>query len=271
MTIPGFRREARRRPDYSEREMGRWRLATTLGAFGRLHMPIQGPDAMGVSLKEALTAYAERIGPMECSERKVLDRLATDPRASTAFARFDVDAVAAEGILLACIEADRLRSTLKPRFEAERAMLAELDRLDKAVADLRIFVEDDLLGPRDRLAASVNYSPDDVRAMRRGLYMLANLIDSRRSRTLETIPRLGATRKSGGDAPKIAAMRWLEKGVRRNCERASLSDIADLADTMFGGEIDIDQLRALLRIANHSWRQVDRNIRVQKKTANVPR
>jgi hypothetical protein len=104
-------------------------------------------------LQVAIDAYRAKAGDdLDQHGHKVLDRFAADERAADAFAKFNVDDAAAASILTACIEGDLLRRTFPDRISAEQAMLARLEQLDKAIADLRTFVAELSQGPSDTVS-----------------------------------------------------------------------------------------------------------------------
>lgn len=192
----------------------------------------------------------------------VLDRLAADRRAVCAFVKFNVDGHAAAKILTACVEADLLVRTFNDRNEIEGTMLGEhgkggrLEKLGKAVADLRSFADEIDCEPADRLSAFVRYDPADIAAMKRGLYLLADAIAARRRIAKETKLRLGTTRKrtDRGKAAETAGIGWIAEGVRRCCGRPHLSAAADLAEATLGCEVSIDRLREAERTRQREWR-----------------
>ena len=131
-------------------------------AVGNSETVAKAKDCLQVAIDDY---YAKAGDSLDQQGHKVLDRLASDERASDAFAKFDVDDRAAASILTACIEGDLLVRTFPDRINAERATLARLEQLEKAVGDLREFVAELNQGPPDRLAAFVIYHPHDMAAI----------------------------------------------------------------------------------------------------------
>lgn len=214
-------------------------------------------------LKDALAAYRAAAGDhLNRDETAVLDRLAADNRAACAFAEFNVDGRTAAKILTVCIEADLLVRTFNAQIVIEGKMLGEnrklgrLDKLDKAVDDLRSFINELDCEPADRLSASVRYDTADTAAMKRGLYLVGDAITARRHIAEETRPRMGTTRKfRGKTAARIAAIGWIAEGVRRCCGRPHQISAAGLAEVTLGGEVTVDQLREAERTRRQrSWR-----------------
>ena len=220
--------------------------------------------ARSSQLKDALAAYRAAAGNhLNREEAAVLDRLAADSRAACAFAKINVNGHTAGKILTVCIEADLLARTFNSRIRSEGKMLGEnrkggrLDRLDKAVNDLRSFIDDLDCEPADRLVAFIRYDPADTDAMKRGLYLLADAITARRRIAEETRLRIGATRKiKGNPAARIAAIGWIAEGVRRSCGRPHQISAAALAEVTLGGEVTVDQLREAERTRrDRDWRR----------------
>ena len=212
-------------------------------------------------LKDALAAYRTAAGDhLDPKEMVVLKRLETDSRAATTFAKLKLDGRTAANILTVCIEADELARTFNRRLKTEGTMLrkgGQLDKLDKAVADLRSFIKELDCSPSDRLSADVRYDPADTSAIKRGLYLLGNAIEARRKIANETVLRIGSTRKTvdGGKAAKTAAIGWIAEGVRRSCGRPHLKAAADLAEVTLGCEVTIDRLREAARTRQQrDWR-----------------
>jgi hypothetical protein len=143
----------------------------------------------------------------------VLDRLSAGDDAAKAFDEFGIDDGAATRIVTGCIEADILVRTFTEKLVAERAMLERLDRLDKAVGDLQIFVAEPEAGPTDRLGAVISHHRDSITDQKRGLYLISGDIAARRGIAYETMPRLGATKKTR-DGADTAAIGWLAARVR---------------------------------------------------------
>jgi hypothetical protein len=218
-------------------------------------------------LKKIIAAYrGDRGDSLDRHACDLLQRLATDSDAANAFATFNVDDHSAKIILSTCIDSDLLARTFRHRIAAEQGLLARLDRLDKAVAELRGFI-DHTFGPPpdprlerparsfDRLSAFIYLDPTDVNKMRTGVYLIADQIAARRRVALETLSRIGKTRKSNQkNAGVIAAIGWLAEGVRRCSGHPHLRAVADLAQVVFGRDISIDQVRNAVRTRQREWR-----------------
>jgi hypothetical protein len=212
-------------------------------------------------MHDALAAYRAAAGDhRDPKAAAVLDRLSSDERAAAAFAEFGLDEGGAHTILTTCLQADELRRTFEGHV---RTMLDEqrkdgrLDRLCKAVEELRLFANELNRHPDDRLSASLRYDPSVITEVKHGLYYLADAIEARRRIAKETVRRLGATRKmfDAGKAAETAAIRWLAEGVGRCCGRPCLRAAADLAEATLGGEVTIDRVRGALRTRRRQWRE----------------
>jgi len=191
----------------------------------------------------------------------VLDRLESDDRAADAFAKLNIDALTAAKILLACIEADELARTFPDRIDLEHCMLGKngkkgrLDKLEKAVADLRGFLGEINAKPGDRLSASMHYSAQDMAAVSHGLNLLGDAIALRRRTAFETLARMGVTRKSRHKAGETAAIGWIAEAVQRWCKRPHIIAAALLAEVTLGCEVTTDRLREAGRTRRREWHQ----------------
>jgi hypothetical protein len=219
-------------------------------------MSVVGKDR----LRAAIDAHRVSAGDsLDEDERKVLDRLATGKRAAEAaetFAKFEADDRAAHMILKACIEADLLIRSFPDRLNVEMESLSRLEQLDKSVADLSAFVSELNQNPPDRLAAYAKYGDDDFGAMKLGLHLVREAIKDRCRIAKETILRIGATRKTKGDAADTAAIGWLAEGVRRACGKPHHVHAAALVEIVLGCEVSVDQLREAERTRRErDWRQ----------------
>jgi hypothetical protein len=246
-------------------------ICTYIGSHGARLAGLGVGDAIAAkasakpsALKDALAAYRVAHGDhLDPKAIAVLDRLTADSEAACAFGKLNVDGRAAASILTACIEADVLARTFNDRIEIEGKMLGEsgkggqLDKLDKAVADLRSFINEFDCEPADRLSAFVRYDPADTAAMRRGLYLLADAIAVRRRIAKETRLRMGATRKmvDGGKAAETAAIGWIAEGVQRCCGRPYRRAAADLAAATLCCEVSEERLREAARTRRRDWRE----------------
>ena len=215
-------------------------------------------------LQDALAAYRAAAGDrLDPEAAAVLDRLAGDECAAEAFAELGLNEAGACKILTICIEADELRRTFDRHIRRQTTMLSghrrdgRLDRLSKAVAELRRFVNELDSQPDDRLSSSLRYDPSMIEEMKRGLYYIDDAIKARRTIAKETIPRLGATRKSvdSGKAAETAAIGCLAEGVRRCCGRPHRRAAADLAEVVLGCEVTIDRIREADRTRQRDWRE----------------
>jgi len=213
-------------------------------------------------LKDALATFRATAGDdLDPKAAAVLDRLAVDERAAGAFAELDLNEAGAAKILTACIQAEELRRTFQDHIDlhtkSEGGKGGWLVRLSKAVAELRRFVGQLDRPPDDRLSASLRYDPSIIEEMKRGLYYIDDAIKARRTIAKETIPRLGATRKSvdSGKAAETAAIGWLAEGVRRCCGRPHRRAAADLAEVVLGCEVTIDRIREADRTRQRDWRE----------------
>jgi hypothetical protein len=207
-------------------------------------------------LHAAIAAYRAAAGDtLDKHGCAVLDRLACDDRASGAFDKFGADDRAAAGILSGCIEADLLVRTFNDRLDTERAALDRLAALDKAVDDLRTFIAELEVGPKDRLSGYITHDPADMAAMKRGLGTLCGAIAARRRLANETRLRIGATRKTQDVAADTAAIGWIGEAVRRRCGQPYTEAAADLAEVVLRCEVSADRMREAERTRRkREWR-----------------
>jgi hypothetical protein len=189
-------------------------------------------------LKKAIAAYCVAQGTnLSVSDREMLDSLAVDGVAAGAFAVFDVDDREISLILDACVQARELARDFNKWCKDERLALARMDKLDRAVRDLRGFVEELAQGPRNKLAAWVHHDPAGWQAIQHGLDTIGDDIAARRRIAHETLPRIGAGRKLA-DVSETKAIGWLAKGVERITGKPHTQHVAALATIVLGFDKD---------------------------------
>jgi hypothetical protein len=212
-------------------------------------------------LKDALAAHRASAGDsLDPKVAAMLDRLAASKEAAQAFETILVgDSANANRLLRACLETEELARTFK-RNKSNSELIAEggrLDRLDKAVKELRSFVEETCRESTDQLEARIHYDREDIANINRGLHIVDDMIDVRRRVAKETMPRLGATRKlaDGGKAGQTAAIGWLAASVRRISQQAHHGAVADLAQVILdSGVVTIDRVSKAELKQGREWR-----------------
>jgi hypothetical protein len=166
-----------------------------------------------------------------------------------------------------------------------------VERLDKAVAELRAFVyglrhppDFDLLSARVVLGLPITsrvlgHNSDNcvdmpvpeaetiatpvseaetidttISAMKRGLFLIVDRIKIERRIAKETLLRLGATRKSQIDqAGPNAAAAWLANGVHRITGKPHLREVIDLLQVILETEFSEDRVKHAARKRNREW------------------
>jgi hypothetical protein len=192
---------------------------------------------------------------------EVLDRLSSDERASQAFADLDLELSEARVIIVACIEAELMARTFQSRLDVEKRMLGnggkpgKLDELERSVVALRAFLDEINRERVDPLSAVNRYSPDDVGAVKQGLYVLTNAISARRQVAKETLLRLGSTRKSKGKAGETAAIGWIGEAVEKVCGQPRHGLAATIAEVTLDCAVSVDRLRGAVQTRRRPWRE----------------
>jgi hypothetical protein len=218
-------------------------------------------------LHDAINAYCANHSLDEAA-RGLLDRLADGDDAATAFRRLQLrDQRDEMAILTTCIQADQLFRTFPRRIKkAEKTLaLAQVERLDRAVATLREFVEELVAKEKappefDWLSAVI--PSDDTAAMKKGLYFIAQRIKQDRRVAKEELLRFGVTRKKGRSSSKIAllakqnaASGFLAEGVRRVTGKAHLGAVRKIAEVILDTEeLSEDRVRNAARLRDREWR-----------------
>jgi hypothetical protein len=198
-------------------------------------MGISSRQAGAPSLRDAIDVY--RVGREDNFDGlalHLLGRLADSSEAADAFQRLKLkDRREEAAILTTCIQAEQLARTFRQRITNAEKTLERSDRFGKAVAILSTFV-DELIREQqetqafDLLTAPILEPPDNIRNMKRGLYLIADRIEAAQRVAKEDLLRLGATRKKGlktrrsiankqalQTASQNAVIGWLAQGLRR--------------------------------------------------------
>jgi hypothetical protein len=217
----------------------------------------------GASLRDVIDAcLAERKNTLDRPALDLLARLARSSDAAKAFRRLNLKDRRQEAIFLTtCIEASLLARTFAPRIEKAKLMLVRMERLARAVVNLRTFVGELITEQNDPpvfdlLSVRILEPPANVVAMKYGLHLIADRIEANRRVANEDVLRLGATRKSQSrQAGENAAIGWLAEGVRLATGRPHLLAVADLAQVILKTEVSQDRVRNAARARQREWRQ----------------
>jgi len=216
-------------------------------------------------LRDAINAYrTAHKDSLDQAALDLLDRVAVSSDAAKAFKRLKLKRQYNDAeILTTCTQADQLARTLRQRItKAEKTLgLAQVERLDRAVATLRAFV-DELVAEEKETPAfdllSAGIPADNIGAMNSGLYFIARRINEDRRVAKEAVLRLGATQKKGATnavAPENAAIGWLAEGVRRVTGKPHLAAVRDLAQVMLQTDLSEDRVCHAARLRYRGWRQ----------------
>jgi hypothetical protein len=190
----------------------------------------------------------------------LLDRLASSCEAAQAFERLKLKDGREREFLMLCILVVELARTFPARILTEQKMPARLKRLEKAITDLRLFVEKQvtqpgLLIPSDvlpiwALRTTISFSDDfdAVAAMMRGLDLIADVLKKRRRIGETAMAELGATRKKHGEnAANIAAIKLLADGTRRLAGKPHKRELTEFARVILGTELLDESVAYALR------------------------
>jgi hypothetical protein len=229
-------------------------------------MSISSRRAGASRLCEAVDAYRAEQNKLNKKAKleewalELLDRLARSPEAAEAFGRLKLKDGRERDFLMLCILVGQLAREFPARISTEQKMLARLKRLDKAIAKLRSFVEEQMTQfsdfvipqfypiPAWGFIKTIGGSPDDfkaVNAMTGGLDLIAKLIEKRRHIGKTVITAWRATRKTHPrNAAYLAAIKILGNGTRALTGKAHKRELRELAPMILGTDLPaaIDRL-----------------------------
>ena len=219
-----------------------------------------------VRLRTAVDAYRiEQKDKLDKPALKLLDRLAGSPNAAKAFEGLKLkDQQTAARILKVCIEAEETARTFPSRLTEAKYVLARLKRLDKAAAELRVFVTEKTipLPSGTLLLSSLFFFPGGnnvVEQVTVGLDSFAQVIEFIRRFHNETPERLGATRKTKLEgAPIDAGIWWLAHRVNATLGKPHREEVAKLAKVTLGTDVDIDRVDRIVRVRRKRRRSVEK-------------
>jgi hypothetical protein len=211
--------------------------------------------AAKAALRKAVEAYrAEHEGwgragrkGMERWALELLDRLASSDEAAEAFGRLKLKDGRERDFVALCILTAELARTFPKRISSEQEMSARLERHDKAVSDLRKFVNgqmtrfSDFLVPQTDLPPLTDLPPswglrrtidlpEEFGAMMHGLDLIGETIKKRRHIGEAVMAEWRVTRKKRHeDAGNIAAIGHLKEEVCRLTGRPHIPALIELA------------------------------------------
>lgn len=213
-------------------------------------------------LRQAINAYrTEQQGKLNHQGLELLERLANSSDAAKAFERLKLKDGHERKFLMLCILVEELARTFPARISTGRKMPARLKRLDEAISNLRLFLQEQmkqpfLLIPKTGLLPMwglhpIMVSPDDfdaVNAMMRGLHLIEDLIETRRRACKTVMSAWRATRKKHiENAPNIAAIRFLAEETRRLTGKPHKQELHELAPVILGADLSDESVTYALR------------------------
>jgi hypothetical protein len=201
-------------------------------------------------MREAANAYRAEHELDPCA-LKLLERLVDDPDAAAICQRLNLEE---SSFLRLCILVEQVARTFLERVEAKPIILAQLERFETAVAELRGFVSWAKKSPpaSDLLSVWVaprNADPDDAFAVAtRGLNLIESLIWEHRRIAETSESRFGATRdKHHKEAANNAAIWRLADEVRRATGKAYRREVAELVQIILGVDVSENRVRHAVR------------------------
>lgn len=233
---------------------GRPAPSLSRAAAGDDSMAISSRRAGAPSLRQVIDSYrVEQKDTLDIWAHAVLDRLADSPDAANAFERLskhhrDVPgetAVHGANVLLWCTMGEFVFRGFRQESENAKKTSARVEQLDKAVAALRKFADEQKYWPPFR-----HPSPADIAAMRHGLDLIADRIDECRRFAKDTPSRIGATRKiHTKKAAENATISFLAMNVQSITGKPHYKEVADLAQAILGPKAHVsdDRVRAAVR------------------------
>lgn len=234
-------------------------------AAGRMDMPVRkSGKTPGKLILESLIAEMREHRPgLAERDKAFLERIAADPQASKVFEWFDGRGYPCTPILLVCLEAYELCRTFDATLKKSQRLLGkrnkkqnELERLRASLKQLTKFVEQELANVPDAwLPARTNSTPAQVAFMRTGLTLIDDEVRFLTRIAEESPGRIGATRKSRGQAATKAAIGWLTEGVKRVTGAANEEIIAELSEVVLETEVTVDQVHEAGRVRKREWRK----------------
>lgn len=211
------------------------------------------------NLPQEMKAIRKTIERYECddSDKKALARIVSSKSALEALVEMQLTDAQLKKVMFSFIQAANVSQKFKLILAREATMPRRLEKLGKAVTDLRTFVSEVSDPPEDSLSAWISIDAADKDKWLQALYEITSLIRTRGRIARETPRRIGATRKlSSKVAQENAGIGWLAASIKRICGRPYDRQTRRLAEVLFGiREISEDRLRRALRNhTEHEWR-----------------
>jgi hypothetical protein len=166
----------------------------------------------------------------------------------------------------ACLDAEEIAKTFPEQVAKSQETLAQMERLEKSVVELREFVAelDEQSQPQSIFSA---VDKDRADTMKRGLDLIAMRIESKRCRENELQCWFGIGRKvRSKEVGSNAAIWTLASEVLRITEKPHLTDVAELAEFILGVPVSLDRVRGIIRNRRPRY---DKMIDAQSRRASV--
>jgi hypothetical protein len=212
-------------------------------------MAISTQRAAAARLREAVAAYrVEHKEKLDQSAIAVLDSLAASPNAAEICGRLNFEEAS---FLEVCLSVEQVARAFRARILAEEKMPERLNRLDKAVAELRWFIiEQTTPSPDVVLRPWLGFADGvaKVETMTGGLDLIAKLIERRRRAKNEVATKIGATRdKHHKEAANNAAIWHLADAVCRATGKPHRKEVAELTHLILKTNVGVDRVDYVVR------------------------
>ncbi len=212
-----------------------------------------------VSLAEKLKKIRISIERYQCddAERTVLARIVDCKIALRALSEMQLTDAQLERVIFSCIDAANVSQKFNLILAREVTMPGHLEKMERAVTDLRQFLNEISAPPEDSLSAWISIDAEDKSRCLHALYEIERLIKNRHQIAKETPARIGATRKrSIKNAQENAGIGWLAASIKQIAGRPYGQQTCRLAEALFSvSEISKDRLRRALRNSTErDWR-----------------
>jgi hypothetical protein len=168
-----------------------------------------------------ITMFADALSILEAS-----------PEAERVFRELCESEWDATRILQTCLLAFDISINFKAKIDAEKQKAKDIQRFLNVLAELNKFLKDSE-NKKSPVDAWVREPPENLRPMLTGLAMTQSHLHSMLDVSRRNLLYRGATRKTGGDAGRTAAIGWLSWGVEAVTGSPNDDRVAQLADILF--------------------------------------
>lgn len=212
------------------------------------------------SSNEAINTFKElHKNELDQHALTLLERLAESKDAAKTFASLALQTSGQSKLLMVCIEAEQINRHFK-EITAVTERLAVIDKYKVMTETLRALVEKIAEEQNyktffDRHAAIISEPPENISAMRHGLYLLAGHLNSRETAVKQDQIRLGATRNRHMEgASENAAIYRLGVGVRETTGERNLNAVIELGQIILKMELTEDRVKKAIETRDREWR-----------------